>query len=269
MDDLDRLARPPRRLLGRLSRTGPTRRRPRLRVGCPGPGRDRPASPARGVPPRRPGARRGSRPDPRRSTRHGEASGSPPISSLDLTWTTDGVAYHYVAHDSLRDPLPGDGHASPSAARRSTVDGQGQRDHSWGVRDWWAFGWCWCSMRLDDGTRVHLADIRIPGMPAFFGYVQTPGAVHPVTALSVVEDWASTASRVAAPRSTSPPQPAHDLGIEVTPVAFGPVLLRNDDGRTSRFPRAMVGLPHRRRPRRARAGSSGTSPIRRRDLIAT
>ncbi len=26
----------------------------------------------------------------------------------------------------------------------------------------------------------------------------------------------------------------------MTPVAFGPVLLRNDDGRTSRFPRAMV-----------------------------
>ena len=44
-----------------------------------------------------------------------------------------------------------------------TVDGQGQRDHSWGVRDWWAFGWCWCSLRLDDGTRVHLADIRMPG----------------------------------------------------------------------------------------------------------
>ena len=30
------------------------------------------------------------------------------------------------------------------------------------------------------------------------------------------------------------------IGIDVTPVAFGPVLLRNDDGRTSRFPRAMV-----------------------------
>ena len=26
----------------------------------------------------------------------------------------------------------------------------------------------------------------------------------------------------------------------MSPVAFGPVLLRNDDGRTSRFPRAML-----------------------------
>jgi hypothetical protein len=30
------------------------------------------------------------------------------------------------------------------------------------------------------------------------------------------------------------------MDIDVTPLAYGPVLLRNDDGRTSRFPRAMV-----------------------------
>ena len=34
--------------------------------------------------------------------------------------------------------------------------------------------------------------------------------------------------------------PVGHLAITVTPIAFGPVLLRNDDGRTSRFPRAMV-----------------------------
>ena len=59
------------------------------------------------------------------------------------------------------------------------VDGHGQRDHSWGVRDWWAFGWCWAAARLDDGTRVHFADIRMPGLPVAFGYLQPPGGpVH-------------------------------------------------------------------------------------------
>ncbi len=122
------------------------------------------------------------------------------------------------------------------------VDGHGQRDHSWGVRDWWAFGWCWNSMRLDDGTRVHLADIRmLPDVPVFFGYVQTPPTgVHPATALTVSEELGDhgfpTSGRIDIAAA-----PAHDLGIDVTPVAFGPVLLRNDeDGRTSRFPRAMV-----------------------------
>ena len=44
-------------------------------------------------------------------------------------------------------------------------------------------------MRLDDGTRVHLADIRmIPDMPVFFGYIQSAGGVHPATGLTVTED---------------------------------------------------------------------------------
>ena len=54
--------------------------------------------------------------------------------------------------------------AAPSPwATTMPVEGHGQRDHSWGVRDWWAFGWCWFAGRLDDGTRIHGADIRLPG----------------------------------------------------------------------------------------------------------
>ncbi len=34
--------------------------------------------------------------------------------------------------------------------------------------------------------------------------------------------------------------PDGELGLDITPLAFGPVLLRNDDGRTSRFPRALL-----------------------------
>jgi hypothetical protein len=42
------------------------------------------------------------------------------------------------------------------------------------------------------------------------------------------------------PPEAGPVGPVGALAIDVTPLAFGPVLLRNDDGRTSRFPRAMV-----------------------------
>ena len=169
---------------------------------------------------------------------HGESAGRPTDLDLDLTWATDGIPYHYVLTTRYEIPCLVTGTVTV-AGETFTIDGQGQRDHSWGVRDWWAFGWCWCSLRLDDGTRVHLADIRIPGMPTFFGYIQTPGAVNPVTALSVTEDVGEhgfpSASRIEIAAA-----PAHDLVIDVNPVAFGPVLLRNDDGRTSRFPRAMV-----------------------------
>ncbi len=178
---------------------------------------------------------------------HGEQSGTPARLDLDLTWTTDGVPYHYDLTTRYEIPCLVTGSVTVDGETYS-VDGQGQRDHSWGVRDWWAFGWCWCSMRLDDGTRVHLADIRmgIPGVPVFFGYVQTPGApaaVHPATALTVAEDVGAHGFPSRA-RIEIASAPGYDdgasLGLEVTPVAFGPVLLRNDDGRTSRFPRAMV-----------------------------
>jgi hypothetical protein len=175
---------------------------------------------------------------------HGEQTGTPVRLDLDLTWTTDGVPYHYVATTRYEIPCLVSGTVTVDGETFS-VDGQGQRDHSWGVRDWWAFGWCWCSMRLDDGTRIHLADIRmIPDVPVFFGYIQKPGGlVYPATGLTVREDVGDHGfpSRARIDIAADPgPGPDLDIGIDVTPVSFGPVLLRNDDGRTSRFPRAMV-----------------------------
>ena len=70
-------------------------------------------------------------------------------------------------------------------------------------------------------------------MPVFFGYIQTRGAVYPATALTVTEDVGRPRLPFAGRASTSRPTPALapdlDLGIDVTPVAFGPVLLRDDD----------------------------------------
>ncbi len=174
---------------------------------------------------------------------HGEQTGSPAQLDLDVTWTTDGVPYHYDVTTRYEIPCLVSGTVTVDG-ETFTVDGQGQRDHSWGVRDWWAFGWCWCSLRLDDGTRVHLADIRMSlGVPVFFGYIQKHGQVYPATALSVTEDVGEHGfpSRARIEIAADPgPGPELDLGIEVTPVAYGPVLLRNDDGRVSRFPRALV-----------------------------
>jgi hypothetical protein len=162
----------------------------------------------------------------------------------DLTWLTDGVPYHYSVTTRYEIPCTVRGTVVMDGETLE-VDGQGQRDHSWGVRDWWAFGWCWCSLRLDDGTRVHLADIRVPGMPIFFGYMQTPGVVAPLSALSVSEELVQHGFPKTARIDVTAGLPLDDapptrLGIDITPTAFGPVLLRNDDGRTSRFPRALL-----------------------------
>ena len=158
--------------------------------------------------------------------------------ALDLTWETDGVPYHYDITTRYEIPCLVGGSVTIDG-ETFAVEGEGQRDHSWGVRDWWAFGWCWFAGRLEDGTRVHGAEIRLPGAPMAFGYVQRPwGEVEPVTGLDVTErtdgdGFAETARIVMAPSG---------IALEVSPAAWGPVLLTAPDGRSSRFPRAMVDL---------------------------
>ncbi len=189
-----------------------------------------------------------------------DETGTPTRLAVDLTWTTQGVPYHYGVTTRYEIPCTVRGTVTIGDDILA-VDGHGQRDHSWGVRDWWAFGWCWCSLRLDDGTRVHLADIRVPGMPMFFGYVQTPGTVAPLRALSVSEELMDQGfprrARIeltAGALAGDDGPPVAGLGLDVTPLGFGPVLLRNDDGRTSRFPRALLEC-------RADDGRTGTGWI--------
>ncbi len=162
--------------------------------------------------------------------------GRPVDLGLELSWRTDGEPYHYGLTTRYEIPCTVEGTVALDG-HEIAVGGHGQRDHSWGVRDWWAFGWCWLAVRLDDGTRVHAADIRIPGSPVAFGYLQAPAQpTAPVTSLSVVEelgaDGLPTRGRVVLEPG------AVDLTVE--PLGFGPILLTAPDGRVSRFPRALA-----------------------------
>lgn len=155
---------------------------------------------------------------------------------VDLSWTTDGVPFHYDLTTRYEVPCLVDGQITVGGEPMS-IAGHGQRDHSWGVRDWWAFGWCWAAARLDDGTRVHVADIRIPGQPVAFGYLQAPGGtVVPVERLSVTEELGEEGMPTAAAIALDP----SGLVLDVQPFAFGPLVLTATDGRRSRFPRAAA-----------------------------
>src|SRR5947199_9563 len=74
-----------------------------------------------------------------------------------------------------------------------SVNCRGQRDHSWANRDWWSFEWCWFAGWLDDGTRIHGADIRLsPDFRLSFGYRQAKGQVIPIESeLATSEDTAA------------------------------------------------------------------------------
>ncbi len=156
--------------------------------------------------------------------------------SFDLTWRTDGAPYGYGITTRYEIPCLVAGEVTVAGTPLS-VRGHGQRDHSWGVRDWWAFGWCWAAGRLEDGTRVHVADIRIPGHPVAFGYVQQPdGTVAPVTTLAV-EDVTGAGPYPAGVRAVIGPA---GPDVTITAETYGPLVLDAPDGRRSWFPRAVA-----------------------------
>ncbi len=156
--------------------------------------------------------------------------------SLDLTWRTDGTPYAYGVTTRYEIPCLVEGTITVDGTPID-VTGHGQRDHSWGVRDWWAFGWCWTAGRLDDGTRVHAADIRVGGHPLAFGYVQHPGgAVVPVTTLDVVDVPGTGRFPAGVTAAIGPDGPE----VTITATAYGPLVLDAPDGRRSWFPRALA-----------------------------
>jgi hypothetical protein len=90
---------------------------------------------------------------------------------------------------------------------------------------------------LGDGTRLHAADIRIPGQPVAFGYIQVPGrTVDPVTDVEITEVRDEEGMPVRARARIEPGR----LDLTIEPLAYGPLLLVAPDGRTSRFPRAVA-----------------------------
>ena len=169
--------------------------------------------------------------------------------SFDLEWTTRGEPYAYRVTTRYEIPceVAGEVRVGDEVLQ---LRGPGQRDHSWGARDWWSAEWVWSAGRLEDGTRVHGVEFRLPGAPPLGGgYVQPPGG-------GVVElETVRASEQVAADGLISSAEIAYDdLELEVQPIAFGPLLLTAPDGRVSQFPRAMCRV-------RANDGRTGTAWI--------
>ncbi|MBM3673665.1 MAG: hypothetical protein FJW88_01745 [Actinobacteria bacterium] len=157
--------------------------------------------------------------------------------SLDLAWESRGPAFPYAMTTRyeisswVRGTVTIGDHTFP-------IDCAGQRDHSWGVRDWWQFPWNWTSGHFDDDTFVHAARSIIPGLDLFAtGYAIVPtgeleafdGTDEIENAVEIDGEKLPTAAR----------QRIGDVPFTTTPVGHAPILLVAPDGRETRFPRAM------------------------------
>jgi hypothetical protein len=166
---------------------------------------------------------------------YGDMRGERTPLGLDLEWDTVGDGA-YVWPGATRYEIPCDVHGEILLGdERIEFDGIGQRDHSWGVRDWWRFGWVWTAGGLSDGTRFHTTRVRIPETAGFApGYVQAPdGTRTQIDRCDATED----VDAAGLPETASVTVGSLEMTIE--PVAFSPVLLAAEDGRLSRFPRAL------------------------------
>jgi Ecdysteroid kinase-like family len=158
--------------------------------------------------------------------------------SMDLTWTTTGTPYQYRLTPRYEIPCTVSGTVVADGRVLDVASVPGQRDHSWGVRDWWSMDWVWSALHLQDGTHLHGVDLRIPGAPPIgVGYVQPPdGPLVELQSVSAREEFGDDGLPVATELTLAP----GDITATVDIRGHAPVLLTATDGRVSQFPRAWA-----------------------------
>jgi hypothetical protein len=163
-------------------------------------------------------------------------AGRPVELTMDLVWTTAGTPYQYRITPRYEIPCTVSGTVAVDGREVVVHEVAGQRDHSWGVRDWWAMDWVWSALHLDDGTHLHGVDIRIPGAPQLgVGYQQQPD--RPLVELLAVSAREMFGDNDL-PRATT--LSYGDLTATIDVRGHAPVLLTAPDGRVSQFPRAWA-----------------------------
>lgn len=165
-------------------------------------------------------------------------SGRPVEVSMDLTCETVGVPYAYRLATRYEIPCAVSGTVVVDGVSHELDAVVGQRDHSWGVRDWWGMDWVWSALHLEDGTHLHAVDLRIPDLPSIgVGYSQRAG--EPLVELTAVTAEA-TFDPDDLPVSTTLTLQPGDLVATAEIIGHAPVRLVADDGRVAQFPRAWA-----------------------------
>lgn len=145
---------------------------------------------------------------------------------MDLTWREQAPEYTYQRGSRTEQPGWAVGEVSLGGTAY-LVDGPGQRDHSWGVRDWWRFGWDWCAGWLSDGMRFQATQLDARGRIAPDGYLMVPGA--PVQPLETAAVHAATIQ-------------VNGTVLDFTEVAVVTLDLPSPTEETSQLRRAMIRL---------------------------
>ncbi len=164
---------------------------------------------------------------------HGEHGDAVDV-AIDLEWHGAAPVFPYTMTTRYEQAawVTGEMHVGDETI---AVDCPGERDHSWGVRDWWRFPWIWTSGRLDDGTWFHAVRSLLPGDANFqIGFRVDPGKeLRAIDQVGVEHELDAEKLPVRADLDIG------GLQLAMTAELHAPVLLVADDRRESRFPRAL------------------------------
>ena len=165
-------------------------------------------------------------------------TGTPIAMTMNLVWDTDGTPYKYGLTTRYEIPCTVSGTVTIGDTSYRVDSVPGQRDHSWGVRDWWSMDWIWSALHLDDGTHLHGVNIRIPGAPAFsIGYAQdADGRVTELHTVDSRESFDGNGLPLDAAVTLNPGEITANVDVR----GQAPVRLSAADGRVSQFPRVWA-----------------------------
>jgi hypothetical protein len=159
--------------------------------------------------------------------------------AMELRWATDGTPYRYRLTTRYEIPCTVSGRVTVDDTTYSLDAAPGQRDHSWGVRDWWSMDWLWSALHLADGTHLHGVDIRIPGAPRLcVGYLQQDGELTELHTVDSRETFDANGLPVSATVIVHP----GDVAATAELRGHAPLQLVATDGRVSQFSRAWVAV---------------------------
>lgn len=168
--------------------------------------------------------------------------------ALDVRWSPSAPPHEYGRGNRYEQPGWARGTVTVGGETLA-IDGPGQRDHSWGVRDWWRLGWHWCAGWLADGERFQATRLEARGRIEPDGYLlPAGGTARPLRSVAVGTAVGTTDGPAV---GTADGTEADPSGLSLTldgrmfvfdDLAAVPLTLTAPDGRRSILTRSMSAV---------------------------
>ena len=150
---------------------------------------------------------------------------------IDLVWETVGLPYK----QATRYEVPCQTEGTIRIGERSyTVKTHGERNHSWGVRNWWVADWVWSGLHFEDGS--HIFTIALTSTGGGTGFVQKGGKLTELT--SVASEYGFKENGLPKVRLVLRIEPG-GLTVECDTVGEAGIRLLDPEGREAHLPRVM------------------------------